>query len=617
MTADAYDQSGIAITGAGVGSADYEVSNSIIRGNGIGTEDYRIGLNLWSTGSGVWKIWNNVVYDWDGTGTYVSGIAPDDAGFTYYIYNNTVVDCSTGIINIVGTVVAKNNLVYSNNNNYSGSFDGSSTNNLSGPTQTDAPGSNPRNAATVTFVNPGADDFHLDASDIGATDYGADLDSDPNLPITDDIEGDARDVSNPDIGADEYISLLEVDSVSSSRSGANNLTISHTTSGTDRLMLVGVSFNNDAYETVSSVTYNGAALSLVDSVAEADDARVEIWSLVAPDTGTHDVVITFSAQLTRSAVAGVTTFTGVHQTTPLGTFASANAPNPSPGPATVNVSSATNELVFDTVACETCTSLTVGGGQTQRWNLSEEMSSAMGAGSTEPGAATVTMSWALGSGDHWAIGAVPIKPSGGSPPAVDAVSTDTTGVDSFTISHTTTGTYRLMLVGISHNPNNNEIVSSVTYNGTALTLVGTATWSNDARAEIWQLVAPDTGTHDVVITFSENMSAGAVAGVMTFTEVNQTTPLGTFASANGLSAGPATVNVSSATNELVFDTVACETCTSLTVGGGQTEYWNLSQNDTHVMGAGSTEPGAATVTMSWTLGSSDYWAIGAVPIKPR
>ena len=88
------------------------------------------------------------------------------------------------------------------------------------------------------------------------------------------------------------------------------------------------------------------------------------------------------------------------------------------------------------------------------------------------------------------------------------------------------------------------------------------------------------------------------------------------ASANGSSAGPATVDVSSATNEVVFDTVSCETCTSLNVGDSQTERWNLSQAALYAMGAGSTESGVATVTMSWALGSADYWAIIAVPIKP-
>ena len=379
-------------------------------------------------------------------------------------------------------------------------------------------------------------------------------------------------------------------------------------------MLVGVSINNGGLESVTSVTYNGQPLSLVGTVQYSNDSRVEIWRLVAPPTGTHDVVITFSAPLSRHATAGVMTFTGVNQSTPLGAFASASGS--SAGPATVNVSSAANELVFDTVACEACGSLTVGAGQTQRWNRSTDNGGIRGAASTEPGAATVTMSWTLGAANQWAIGAIPIKPSGGSPPAVDAVSDDTTAVTSLAVSHTASGADRLMLVGVSLNPNAGETVTSVTYNGTPLTFVGFANWSNDTRAEIWQLVAPAIGTHDVVINFSAPLSYGSVAGVMTFTGVNQVTPLGTFVAASGSSAGPATVNVSSATNQLVFDTVGCETCTSLTVGAGQTQRWNLFMDDGNVMGAASTEPGAATVTMSWTLGTADYWAIGAVPINP-
>lgn len=380
-------------------------------------------------------------------------------------------------------------------------------------------------------------------------------------------------------------------------------------------MLVGVSMNNNMDETVTSITYNGMDLSLVGAVSQQNDSRVEIWSLVAPDVGTHDVVITFSAPLESSATAGVMTFTGVDQTTPLGTFASAK--NRSAGPATVDVSSASNELVFDTVACEACGSLTAGGGQTEYWNEVAENGAIRGAGSTEPGASTVTMSWTLGASNDWAIGAVPIKPSGGSAPAVDSATSDTTAISSLTFSHDSSGTDRLLLVGVSFNPNQGETVSSVTYNGTALSFVGSATHSNDARIEIWQLVAPDTGTHDVVVTFSAELQYGAVAGAQTFTGVHQTTPLGTFVGANDISAGPATVDVSSASNELVFDTVACETCTSLTAGAGQTERWNLSWADGSVMGAASTEPGASTVTMSWNLGSSDYWAIGAVPIRPK
>lgn len=414
----------------------------------------------------------------------------------------------------------------------------------------------------------------------------------------------------------------EVDAFSTGDTRPTTFTIQHTTSGSDRLMLVGVSIDNDDSETVSSVTYNGVGLSFVGAQNSVDDARVEIWSLVAPSTGTHDVVITFSAPLRRSGHAGVMTFTGVHQTTPLGAFAS-NFAQSDPGPATVDVSSGANELVFDTVGCESCSSLTVGGGQTERWNLSINHGGTMiyGAGSTEPGAATVTMSWTLGSSDHWAIGGVSIKPSGGSAPQVDATSSASIERTSLTISHTTSGIDRLMLVGVSLNNELYETVSSVTYNGAPLSFVGTASNDDDSRSEIWSLVAPETGTHDVVITFSANLRRGAKAGVATFTGVNQGTPLGTFQSNIGTQSTPATVTVNSASNELVFDVLTCETCGSITPDGSQAERWNFSDTESgpEWFSGASTKPGATSVIMSWAIGdivSMSYWAIGAVPIKP-
>ena len=146
-----------------------------------------------------------------------------------------------------------------------------------------------------------------------------------------------------------------VDAVSSGTTAGASLTISHTTSGTDRLMLAGVSINNDRFETVSSITYNGVPLTYVNSETRADDARVEIWELVAPPVGTYDVVISFSATLLRYAVAGVTTFTGVDQTDPLGLFVGNNATS---NAANLTVPSAAGELVLGVFSCETCTSVT-------------------------------------------------------------------------------------------------------------------------------------------------------------------------------------------------------------------------------------------------------------------
>ena len=84
------------------------------------------------------EAWNNLIYDWGG-GTDVSGIGPDEAGYTFYLYNNTIVDCRRGIESYAGTVIAKNNLAYrSSAGNYVGAFNGASTNNLAGPVLSDA-----------------------------------------------------------------------------------------------------------------------------------------------------------------------------------------------------------------------------------------------------------------------------------------------------------------------------------------------------------------------------------------------------------------------------------------------------------------------------------------------
>jgi hypothetical protein len=180
-------------------------------------------------------------------------------------------------------------------------------------------------------------------------------------------------------------------------------------------------------------------------------------------------------------------------------------------------------------------------------------------------------------------------------------------------SHTTgTGQNRLMLVGISvSNWPDTPSVSSATYAGQALTLVGSA-FIDGEGVLIYSLVNPPSGTANVVIDYSSNPNYGSVVGVMSFTGVDQTTPLGPFAGATG-SGTSASVNVSSAPDELVFDTVMNAYDKAIYVGGNQTQRWN---NQGEPTAGGSTEAGASSVTMSWSWTWSNPWAIGAVSIKP-
>ena len=195
--------------------------------------------------------------------------------------------------------------------------------------------------------------------------------------------------------------------------------------------------------------------------------------------------------------------------------------------------------------------------------------------------------------------------------AVDATSTGTTTGSSVTISHTTSGSNRLMLVGIGIDPHG-ESVSSVTYNGTSLTLVGSVEDAGShSRVEIWSLVSPETGTHDVVVSLSGDSHKGTTVGVMTFTGVDQSTPLQNFTSSFGRSTA-ASATVTSTTDDVVFGVVHVHNGSAATPGAGQTEHWDLTSDKSN--SSGTLEAGDASVVTSWTV-TNDDWSIGAVSIK--
>ena len=204
----------------------------------------------------------------------------------------------------------------------------------------------------------------------------------------------------------------------------------------------------------------------------------------------------------------------------------------------------------------------------------------------------------------------------------DSVSTGNGGnmnVPSLTWPHTVgAGSNRLLIVGISFR-DGNVMANAVTYGGTALTLIGAQTGpGSQNRTEMWRLLAPASGTANIVVTMSA--AKQIVTGGISFTGVNQTTPLGTFASAQGMT-GTATVTATSATNELVLDTVTANgDANSVTPAPAQTQRWNLSSlsppSGGNSIGGGSTELGAASVMTTWALNTAKPWSIGAISIKP-
>ncbi|MFA6183742.1 MAG: hypothetical protein WC682_01415 [Parcubacteria group bacterium] len=177
-----------------------EISNNIIRGRGSYTTGTHLGINIATSN----KIWNNIIYNFNVTGSV--GINSTGSYTNQYIYNNTIYNCAVGIARSNATVILKNNIAYNNGTDYSGTFDASSTNNLS--KDATAPPLNTyyiNKTLAFTNVTSGAEDFHLATTDTDAINKGADLSADTSLSFTTDIDGAGRiaAVNAWDIGADE------------------------------------------------------------------------------------------------------------------------------------------------------------------------------------------------------------------------------------------------------------------------------------------------------------------------------------------------------------------------------------------------------------------------------
>ena len=177
-----------------------------------------------------------------------------------------------------------------------------------------------------------------------------------------------------------------------------------------------------------------------------------------------------------------------------------------------------------------------------------------------------------------------------------------TGQESFSDTETfsltvSAGDNRLLMVGVGrYNPA--EAVSTVTFNGEALEEWADVTnpITTTFRTSVWYMVEPAVATANVVITMAASVDRlAALADV--FTGVDQTTPLDTAVIDSGLGPDDATVAVSSATDDLVVDFFNCRDAAT-TIGADQTE--RAIQTNSPVTMRSSTEPGATSVTMSWS-----------------
>jgi hypothetical protein len=201
--------------------------------------------------------------------------------------------------------------------------------------------------------------------------------------------------------------------------------------------------------------------------------------------------------------------------------------------------------------------------------------------------------------------------------AIDVASSSptTNSVATKSWSHTVSGSNRLLLVMVQWNqPNNSETVSSVTYGGTALTQVGSNVVAGgsglDRCTALFRLTAPATGTANIVVTMSA--ACTFFAGAVSFTGVDQTTPLGTPQTATTTTAATLSTTTSSAASNLVFSAATIRTTGSITVPA--TSEWNVLIGTNNRYG-GSVQPGAASVTTTYSWTGANNASMIAVDVQ--
>lgn len=198
-----------------------------------------------------------------------------------------------------------------------------------------------------------------------------------------------------------------IDAVSSS-TGVNtqNQIHAHGCSGDDRLLLVGVTIWDDAPAHPTGITYGSApalAMTLIASATIDANRRISWWRLVAPATGSHNIIVATAALRDRINVVAVS-FEHVHQTVFLGAVATASGTSTTPG---VPVVSDVGDLVIDLMGSAPA-SHAEDSAQTERAAQTNDVPVSTSTKRAE--GASTDMDWTLGASVAWDIFGVAVKP---------------------------------------------------------------------------------------------------------------------------------------------------------------------------------------------------------------
>ncbi|GAC1574870.1 MAG: hypothetical protein NVS3B9_6980 [Candidatus Doudnabacteria bacterium] len=209
-------------------------------------------------------------------------------------------------------------------------------------------------------------------------------------------------------------------------------------------------------------------------------------------------------------------------------------------------------------------------------------------------------------------------------PALDTYSTATsTSLTVTNWSHTVTsaGADRILIVSLgSRNSCTNSPLTSVTYNGVALTNLA-AILQNPALSyysEVWYLVNPASGTHTISVTSANGGCEYLEAVASSWTGVNQTVPFGTLAtSTNSTPLTTVTLNlINTQTTDVGFLALSTNNSATATFNSPATVIGSVTQTGASMKNYISQTPGlSGSTAMTFNTGSFSEWVAIAAPLR--
>lgn len=177
------------------------------------------------------------------------------------------------------------------------------------------------------------------------------------------------------------------------------------------LLLVVVQLNNNNFETVSSLTWNGTGLTFWQTDQTKDDARIEIWYLKDPESGTHDLVTTYNTSIAEESIVGYLVLSGVEQAgTPLSGWVIDAAQSGDTTPS-VTVTCNVDDLIVASMLGENVGSLTTPGDMTEIWNTSVAGQTYGACAYKFADATSEVINYTMGGSDHRILAGFAVAPA--------------------------------------------------------------------------------------------------------------------------------------------------------------------------------------------------------------